>query len=275
MGKSRQVATVPQQASADLQAESRWPQRQPSPSMRCAPMSNHSARRRALAPSIYSATSSQRFLWCRLLLGDGAQVLWPPLGVGVPAANQVPAADAAHVMVMSLWVPTPASTGTAVGEPVPGPATASWATSAATRRAMQANRRRDTRPELAIRHLLHARGLRYRVDARPLPASRFTADIIFIRARIAVFIDGLLVAWLRRPLPAPRPQRRLLGQKDHLQPSTRPSRERGPRHSWVDHHQNLGTRTTRTRRRPHRGRRPQPPPTRHGRAGTDTSCHAA
>jgi DNA mismatch endonuclease (patch repair protein) len=69
-------------------------------------------------------------------------------------------------------------------------ATASWATSPATRRAMQANRRRDTAPELAIRRLAHAAGLRYRVDARPLPGARHTADMIFTRARVAVFIDG-------------------------------------------------------------------------------------
>lgn len=68
--------------------------------------------------------------------------------------------------------------------------TASWATSPATRRAMQANRRRDTAPEMAIRRLVHAAGLRYRVDARPLPSARHTADMIFTRARVAVFIDG-------------------------------------------------------------------------------------
>jgi DNA mismatch endonuclease, patch repair protein len=66
----------------------------------------------------------------------------------------------------------------------------SWASSPATRRAMQANRRRDTGPEMAIRRLVHATGLRYRVDARPLPAARHTADMIFTRARVAVFIDG-------------------------------------------------------------------------------------
>ena len=69
-------------------------------------------------------------------------------------------------------------------------AVASWATSPATRRAMQANRRRDTAPEMAIRRLVHASGLRYRVDARPLPTARHTADMIFTRARVAVFIDG-------------------------------------------------------------------------------------
>lgn len=43
---------------------------------------------------------------------------------------------------------------------------------------------------MAIRRLVHARGLRYRVDARPLPNVRRTADMIFTRARVAVFIDG-------------------------------------------------------------------------------------
>ena len=66
----------------------------------------------------------------------------------------------------------------------------SWATSPATRRAMQANRRRDTGPEMAIRRLVHASGLRYRVDARPTPTARYSADMIFTRARVAVFIDG-------------------------------------------------------------------------------------
>lgn len=72
---------------------------------------------------------------------------------------------------------------------LPG-ATASWATSPATRKAMQANRRRDTAPEMAIRRLVHAAGLRYRVDARPLSSARYTADMIFTKARVAVFIDG-------------------------------------------------------------------------------------
>jgi len=66
----------------------------------------------------------------------------------------------------------------------------SWASSPATRAAMQANRRRDTQPEIAVRRLLHARGLRYRVDTRPIPTVRHTADIVFTKARLAVFIDG-------------------------------------------------------------------------------------
>lgn len=66
----------------------------------------------------------------------------------------------------------------------------SWATSAATRNSMLANRSRDTGPEIAVRRLVHAMGLRYRVNARPVPTLRRTADLVFTRRRVAVFIDG-------------------------------------------------------------------------------------
>lgn len=55
---------------------------------------------------------------------------------------------------------------------------------------MQGNRSRDTAPELAVRKLVHAMGLRYRVNTRPLPKLRRTADMVFTRRRVAVFIDG-------------------------------------------------------------------------------------
>lgn len=55
---------------------------------------------------------------------------------------------------------------------------------------MQANKGRDTCPELAIRRLLHAGGFRYRVNIRPVQELRRTADIVFTRAKVAVFIDG-------------------------------------------------------------------------------------
>ncbi len=66
----------------------------------------------------------------------------------------------------------------------------SWASSEAARKVMSANRRRDTRPELAVRRLVHAAGLRYRVDSRPIPSLNRRADLVFSRARVAVFIDG-------------------------------------------------------------------------------------
>jgi DNA mismatch endonuclease (patch repair protein) len=58
------------------------------------------------------------------------------------------------------------------------------------RRRMQATSQRDTPPELALRRALHARGLRYRVDYPPIQGVPRRADIVFRRARVAVFVDG-------------------------------------------------------------------------------------
>jgi DNA mismatch endonuclease (patch repair protein) len=55
---------------------------------------------------------------------------------------------------------------------------------------MQGNRGRDTGPEIAVRRIVHSRGLRYRVDTRPLAALNRRADLVFSRAKVAVFIDG-------------------------------------------------------------------------------------
>ena len=55
---------------------------------------------------------------------------------------------------------------------------------------MLANKSRDTRPELLVRSLVHRRGFRYRISARPLPELRRTADLVFRPTRVAVFIDG-------------------------------------------------------------------------------------
>ena len=54
------------------------------------------------------------------------------------------------------------------------------------------NRRTDTRPEVAVRSALHARGIRFRKDHPiPIPGRRAPkADIAFPRQRVAVFIDG-------------------------------------------------------------------------------------
>ncbi|WP_199809841.1 very short patch repair endonuclease [Streptomyces sp. NRRL S-455] len=66
----------------------------------------------------------------------------------------------------------------------------SWASSDAARSTMRANRSRDSHPEMALRRAVHALGLRYRVCKRPLPSLRRTADLVFSRARVAVFLDG-------------------------------------------------------------------------------------
>jgi DNA mismatch endonuclease (patch repair protein) len=66
----------------------------------------------------------------------------------------------------------------------------SWASTPAVRRSMQGNKSKDTKPELAVRRLLHARGFRFRVGIRPVATIRRTADIVFTRSKIAVFVDG-------------------------------------------------------------------------------------
>jgi len=66
----------------------------------------------------------------------------------------------------------------------------SWASSPAVRAVMRANKGRDTQPELAVRSAAHALGLRYRVGVRPIPQIRRTADLVFPKAKVAVFVDG-------------------------------------------------------------------------------------
>lgn len=55
---------------------------------------------------------------------------------------------------------------------------------------MRGNRSRDTGPELALRRLLHARGLRYLVDSRPEPDLNRRADVVFRGPKVAVFVHG-------------------------------------------------------------------------------------
>lgn len=66
----------------------------------------------------------------------------------------------------------------------------SWASSPQSRTRMQAQRARDTAPELAIRRLLYQVGFRYRIDRSPIPSLHRRADIVFGAARVAVFVDG-------------------------------------------------------------------------------------
>lgn len=66
----------------------------------------------------------------------------------------------------------------------------SWASTPAVRASMRANRSSDTAPELALRRELHRRGLRFRVNMQPIVGVRRTADVVFTRRKIAVFLDG-------------------------------------------------------------------------------------
>lgn len=62
--------------------------------------------------------------------------------------------------------------------------------SAVVRRHMVSQRRKDTAPEVALRRVLFADGLRYRVNHKIPGAPRRTMDIAFPGRRVAVFIDG-------------------------------------------------------------------------------------
>ena len=64
------------------------------------------------------------------------------------------------------------------------------ASSEAARLRMQATGQRDTVPEMAIRSAVHRKGLRFRVDRAILPGLRLRADMVFVSARVAVFVDG-------------------------------------------------------------------------------------
>src|SRR5690348_13275007 len=63
---------------------------------------------------------------------------------------------------------------------------------------MTANRRTDTKPEILLRSALHGLGLRFRKDHRiDLDGLRVRPDIVFTRARVAIFVDGCF--WHRCP----------------------------------------------------------------------------
>lgn len=59
-----------------------------------------------------------------------------------------------------------------------------------TSRRMQRIGRRDTKPEMIVRRLLHRRGMRYRVDTRAVETLSCRPDVVFRGAKVAVFIDS-------------------------------------------------------------------------------------
>ncbi|MGW0606388.1 very short patch repair endonuclease [Streptomyces sp. NPDC002640] len=76
--------------------------------------------------------------------------------------------------------------------------------SAAVSARMSRQGRRDTAPEVAVRRLLHASGLRFRVNV-PVPGMpRRTIDIVFPRLKIAIFMDGCF--WHGCPQHATQPK---------------------------------------------------------------------
>jgi DNA mismatch endonuclease (patch repair protein) len=71
---------------------------------------------------------------------------------------------------------------------------------------MRANRPTDSAPELALRRALHHLGLRYRLHVLiPTAGRAVRADVVFARARVAVFVDGCF--WHACPRHATWPRR--------------------------------------------------------------------
>ncbi|MDN4473373.1 very short patch repair endonuclease [Demequina zhanjiangensis] len=85
---------------------------------------------------------------------------------------------------------------------------------------MRGNVKRDTKPELAVRRLVHAAGLRYRVAAPPIKGLRRTADLLFRPTKVAVFIDGCF--WHSCPEHATSPK----ANSDYWLPKLERNRER-------------------------------------------------
>jgi DNA mismatch endonuclease (patch repair protein) len=83
----------------------------------------------------------------------------------------------------------------------------SWASSPAIRRTMQSNRGRDTGPEIALRSALHQLGLRFRKNLLIRTASgvKVRPDVVFTKARVAIFVDGCF--WHCCPDHATTPRR--------------------------------------------------------------------
>ncbi len=80
------------------------------------------------------------------------------------------------------------------------------ASDAATRRSMKSNRRADTKPEVMLRSMLHRVGLRFRKDRYiRLDRRGVKADIVFVTARVVVFMDGCF--WHRCPEHGTMPSR--------------------------------------------------------------------
>lgn len=84
-------------------------------------------------------------------------------------------------------------------------------------------RQRDTKAEIMLRSQLHALGLRYRVDVRPLPVLRRRADVVFPRARVAVFVDGCF--WHGCPIHATWPRNNAEWWKNKIEGNRRRDRD--------------------------------------------------
>jgi DNA mismatch endonuclease (patch repair protein) len=98
--------------------------------------------------------------------------------------------------------------------------------SAASSRAKQANRRRDTRAETALRREVWSLGLRYRKNVQTILGE---PDLVFARARIVVFCDGDF--WHGRNWRSLRTELRHRANPEYWIPKIRSNMERDRRNN--------------------------------------------
>ena len=63
-------------------------------------------------------------------------------------------------------------------------------------RTMRAVKDRNTKPELAVRSIVHKLGYRFRLHRKDLPGK---PDLVLPRLATIVFVHGLLLAWAQLP----------------------------------------------------------------------------
>lgn len=86
------------------------------------------------------------------------------------------------------------------------PLQAPTASSVEASKRMRANRRRDSKPEVALRSELHRRGYRFRVDFPvAIESGRVRPDLVFPKRKVAVFVDGCF--WHSCPQHATQPKK--------------------------------------------------------------------
>jgi DNA mismatch endonuclease, patch repair protein len=88
---------------------------------------------------------------------------------------------------------------------------------------MSAQLSQNTQIEVRLRSLLHARGLRYRVHRRPLSGLNRVADVVFTRAKVAVFVDGCF--WHGCPAHGTWPKRNAEFWREKIERNVKRDRE--------------------------------------------------
>jgi DNA mismatch endonuclease, patch repair protein len=76
--------------------------------------------------------------------------------------------------------------------------------SSPTARKVMLGNRSESTIERLVRSELHRRGLRFRKHAAPVPGLRCRPDVVFTKARVAVFVDGCF--WHRCPTHGSSPK---------------------------------------------------------------------